>query len=597
MAADIISLMANSHDVFSVMDLDVAFLESNCHKYKVDFSNPCTIDGVGILSAMYLDAQFLGPEYEVFKESQTNRDGTVKKLFHRITPVLRMEFIVNDFYYQALQLVGLHETITVAAINPDGPELEVDPDSWAVERVGQDDEDTYACRITFKVKDSSFFSKSCCDDQSIVSFEDPCDIEGGGGGGGIPDPCEDYAVSIDFDGTTLSAVVTGGPVSAMPSYVWYYDAAGNGVFTQISTAAAFNPVNPGIYRVVATKGTCQKSSDYEFMGDCLDFTVNVVEVTGPVLIADVNRSSTFQWYLDDVAIPGAVNSYHVPTTSGTYKVEATSIGCVAYDELAVVVTACAHSVVITRDNNILTAEVTGNTGTPTYQWYVDYGDGGGTVLLSGATGNTLGVTEPGCYEVKVTADGCDKYAKYVILDVCVGFDVLIESVTPDGGSGVNITAAAVNPPGAVTYVWYQIVNGVFQQIGTGVTVNTSLTGTVKVVATSGDCVVEEMTSFCVDPGVLENYQSQFGDNTNYEYEITIFTLPDPGTYTVNEINSMLLTFRNGVKLEYTDDLSSIAIGVRRTYYEINFATNEIVLDSGFPLKTTEKLEALLVNTP
>jgi len=187
MAVDIIGLLENSHDTFSLVDLDVAFAQSNCHKYKITYSHPCTIEGVGSTPDMYLDAQFLAPEYENVKESLANRDGTNKKLFHRLTPVLRLEFVVNDFIFHALQVIGLHEVIMISPINPSGDDYEVDPDSWSVERVGEDTEDTYACRITFKVKDSSLSTKTCCDDQSIVSFEDPCDPEGGGGGGEIVD--------------------------------------------------------------------------------------------------------------------------------------------------------------------------------------------------------------------------------------------------------------------------------------------------------------------------------------------------------------------------------------------------------------------------
>lgn len=601
MATDITPLLENSHDINSLVDLDVSLAQSNCHKYKITYSHPCTIDGFNFQFPLYLDAQFRNLDHEEFKETRTNRDGFQKKLFHRVTPILRIEFVCNDFFFNLLKLIGLHDEILVSPINPSGPDYEVDPNTWNVERIGDDSEDTYAVLITFQIKDSSVYTKTCCDDSSIVSFEDPCDLDGEGGGEGPPDPCADYDVSISFDGTTMTADVTGGPTGATTTYKWYYDAAGNGVFTQISTAGSINPVNPGVYRVVATRGTCQMSYDYELFGDCMDFTVDLVEVTAadgsPVLIADVNRFSTFEWYLDDVLIGGATDSYYIPTMSGTYKVVATSGDCEAEDTEEVTIDTCAHTVEITRDENTLTATVTGNTGTPTYQWYVDIGDGNGSLAISGATGNTYTATQVGYYTVKVTADSCDQYASYLILDVCVAFDVFISSVTPDGVGGVNITAEAINPPGTVNYTWYQVQNGVFQQIGTGSTINTALTGTVKVVATSGACTAEEMTSFCVDPGSLENYESQYGNGTDFAYEITIFTLPDPGSYTVNEINSMLMVFRNGVKLEYTDDLSAIAIGVRRTYFEIDFALNKIELDSGFPLKTTEKLEALLVNTP
>jgi len=588
MPTDTLNILDNSHDILSLTDIDAALTEKECHKYKVSYSNPCTIEGVTLTPDVYLDCQFLNLIYEEQKEVKANRDGENKKLYHRITPVFRFEFIGNDFFFHTFNLIGLHQTIMVSPINPGGSDYEVEPDSWTVERVGEDDLDTYGIRVTFKVKDSSFISKACCESESIVVFEDPCDIDGGGGGGGIEDVCEDFEVSITYDGTSLTAETVGGPVGASNSYEWFYDAAGNGVFTKISEAMAFNAINPGIYRVYVTRGTCRKSSDYELNGECMDFAVNVIEVDGHILIADVNRISTFQWYKDDVAIPGATQSYYVATESGTYKVEATSIGCVEEDSTDVTVTVCAHSVNITELGGLLTAVVTGNTGDPVYQWYVDYGDGAGTQPIDGATGSTYQADLPGCYQVKVTADGCDKYATKVILDECTGFNVIISGVVNTGLGSVDLTAEAVNPPGTVTYTWFQVVNGVYQQIGTGQSINTQATGNVKVEASSNDCRAEDMLFFCVDPDTVENYQSFIGDGLTYQYVIDNFTLPNPSSYTSNEINGMLLVLRNGLKMQYSTSPTS------RTQFQIDFANNRIVLDSGFPLKSTERLEALLV---
>jgi len=593
MATDIKPLLENSHDVFSTQDIGISESESNCHKYRITYSHPCTIEGVNS-TTLYLDAQFLRPNYNRVIEEKENRNGENLRILSRITPVLRLEFITNDAYFEILNQIGLHDEILISPINPDGPDFEVESGSWEVEPLGAEDEDTYQCRISFRVKDTTLVSGICCEDQSIVSFEDPCDPGGEGGGPPIEDPCADFEVSISYDGNSLTADVSGGPGMATTSYIWYLN-AGTGVFTQIATSQSLNPVDPGVYRVVVTRGTCQKSADYTFSGECDDYTVELMEKPGPILIANVNRFSTFVWYKDTgsgfVEIPGETTACLVPDETATYKVEATSAGCEGDDEIEVEITVCAHTVAITRDDNVLTAEVTGNTGTPTYQWYADYGDGNGTVIIGGATGSTLAVSVPGCYEVKVTADGCDKYAKLVILDVCVGFNAIISGVAPAAGDTVDLTAEAQNPPGDVNYTWYQSIGGVWQQVGTGAMINLGTTGNVRLVATSGACTSEDQLFFCVDPGALENYESTLGDGVLTAFIITNFILPNPATYTENQINAMLQVYRNGVKMQYSSMPAS------RTQYSINFADNEIQIDAGFPLKATERLEALLVNTP
>jgi len=587
---DIRPLYDNSHDIESTNEIGVSFSESDCHKYKITASNTCDIEGLSTLQTVYLDAQFLRPDFRYVKESRQNRDGTTAVLSIRKEVTNKLEFIVNDYFLLYLTDLGMVDTLSIYPINPDGPEFEIIQDSWTIDPVGEDDQDTYAVQVQFRVKDSDLFTTACCEGQSIVSFEDPCD-DGEGGGGDLPvDPCEDYAVEITYDGSSLSADVTGGPAAATITYVWYLD-PGTGVFGQIATSQALNPVDSGTYRVVANRGVCQKAADYEFTGDCDDFTVEIIEKSG-LLIASVNRFSTFVWYKDTgsgyVEIPSETTACLTPDESADYKVVATSSGCEEEDEVTVSVSVCAHTVSIARDGNVLESTVADNTGSPTYQWYADYGDGSGTVLISGATSPDLAITAPGCYELKVTADGCDKYAKFVVLDVCVGFNALIETSSPDGMGGVDLTAMAINPPGTVNYTWYQAIGGVWQQVGTGANINVTTTGNIRLEATSGDCTSEDMLFFCVDPGTMEKYQKFVGDDASLNWEVTAFTLPNPASYTVNEINAMLQVYRNGVKLEYATSPSD------RTQYSIDFANNEIDLYTGWPLKSTEKLEVLEV---
>lgn len=589
--ADILSLFENSHSVHPAnSDVDIAFTQSECHKYKISTSSDCAeVEGVQI-NTMYLSAQFRTPEKVLTRELEEKTDGTNKVIAMRIDYDISMELIIDDFLLFVLHSVGLQDTIEIAAINPAGTTYEIDPATWEVEHSSDSNADTYPATISFRLKETAQVKTACCPEDSIVTFEDPCDENGGEPPEDPTDPCEDFDVSLTFSDPTLSPDITGGPSGATTTYRWLYD-SGNGVFTEISTAGSINVTNPGVYRLIATRGTCQASYDYEYFGECDDFEVTLTEPVDGVLVASANRIATFEWQKDTgsgyVTIGGETGPILIATEDADYKVIATYGDCEDEAELTVTLDVCAHSVEIARDGNTLETTVTGNTGTPTYQWYADYGDGMGTVLISGATDADYVATQPGCYEVKVTADGCDKYAKYLILDECVGFSVVIEQVEPDGMGGVDLTAMAVNPPGTVTYVWYQAIGGVWQSIGTGATLTgVSTTGNVRVEATSEGCTAEDMLFFCVDPGTLENYQAFIGDDSSLNWEVTVFTLPNPATLTENEINAMLQVYRNGVKLQYKDTPTD------RTHYSIDFANNEIDLFTGWPLKSTEKLEVL-----
>lgn len=589
---DILTLMENSHNTGETTGIDISTIQSDCHRYKFSFVSSCSDPNTIQLTNLYVDADFNSLQPDRSIEQEQKRDGTVKLISMRLSYIMSMELVVNDQYFFLLDQAAGADTIKIQPINPDGTELEIEQATWEVVSRSNNDSDTYVAVISFKLKDTDRFITPCCPATSIITFENPCDDGEGGGGDPVPDPCLDYAVSIDFDGTTFSPNITGGPAGATTTYRWLKD-SGTGLFVEISTAGSVNESGPGIYRLIATRGTCQASYDYEYQGDCGSFAVTLAEPVDGFIVATPNRTSTFTWEVDTgsgyVAL-GDTTAAITALVDGTYRVTATSNGCTAQATIAVTLEVCAHSVTIARNGNTLETTVVGNTGAPTYQWYADYGDGSGLQTIVGATGPDYPVTVPGCYEVKVTADGCDKYAMYLVLDTCVGFNVLIESVVPAVGSTVDLTATVTNPPAAVTYTWYQISNGVWNQIGTGASINIGTTGTVRVVAESGACSAEDILSFCVEPGVLENYQAFIGDNVNTEWTVTNFTLPNPAGLTENQINGQLIVRRNGVELQYSD---TVGVG-DRTQYTIDFANNQVELATGWPLEDTERLEVLLL---
>ena len=105
------------------------------------------------------------------------------------------------------------------------------------------------------------------------------------------------------------------------TYTWYL----NGTLITGDTASNYYVTTPGVYDVVVSVG-------------CLSETLPAVTVLAPpaptISLSGVNTLytgsySTYQWYLDSVAIPGATNSVHIATTPGVYIVAVSDgNGCV-----------------------------------------------------------------------------------------------------------------------------------------------------------------------------------------------------------------------------------------------------------------------------
>lgn len=586
---NISALYEASHEVHpSNSNVSLSLTKGDCHNFEISFNNSCQIEGLttGLANVIYLDAQFRIPEYNNVIETLENPKGGKTKVSHLQEIYHSMDLIVDDYFLDILSKGAFFDTIKIRPLKPIGPEFDIDWTSWEVETSGDNLSETYQATIKFKIADSDLFVSACCGTGNITEFEDPCEDSEGNPPDPIEDPCADFAVAISYDGTTMDATVTGGPTNGTITYSWLHD-SGNGVDIEVAQTQSFNPVDPGTYTVIANKGLCQAVDDYQLMGECTSYSVLLDYVEG-VLIAAANRISTFVWLKDTgsgfVVVGGETNPYLVPDESADYKVQATSNGCTDEDTETVSLTSCVWTLSIARNNNDITVTPSGHSGVPVYEWYLDTGSG--DVLIAGAVTDTITITEPGQYSAKVTIDGCTKYIDKVVLDECVNFVAHIETVTPDGGGNVTLTAMAIGNPSPVFYTWFQNTGSGWQQIGTGQSIVTSTQGNIRLEAASGTCTSEDELFFCVDPSASEFYQAFFGDNSSTEWEVTNFTLPDPGVKTENQINAELLVFRNGVKMKYSASPSI------RTEFSIDYANNEIELHASWPLKTTEILEAI-----
>lgn len=162
----------------------------------------------------------------------------------------------------------------------------------------------------------------------------------------------------------------------------------------------------------------------------------------------------YQWFLNNVAITGAISNTYAATSIGYYKCMITD-GC-GTDSTAngVVVQAGNLPVVSISGNSIVCAGKTGTlTGSSggTSQWYLN-----GSLIPSAVT-NTLTVSAPGIYNmIKTNTNGCKDSAlvgKSVLIAPLPAISIVSSASAVCAGNTVSLTAS-----GAVSYTWSSGLN-------------------------------------------------------------------------------------------------------------------------------------------
>lgn len=275
------------------------------------------------------------------------------------------------------------------------------------------------------------------------------------------------------------------------------------------------------------------------------------------------------------------------TSSGYYQYIVTdSNSCQKINTVYVEI--ATHTVTISRSGDTLTAVVASCGGTPTYQWYED--TGAGETILSGETGETLDVDSNANYIVKVNCGGNIVEANRVVVDIGGDtFMVNIEKVWMDSGSQ-KAQAAVINPPTATIQInWYQIIAGVYVQIGSGTSVVLTQDGYIRcdAIDENGQKVSDYMAFEVVNP----TSYNKFVISASLENEFTVsgFTLPNPATATANDIAAAIQVKRNGVELTYS---SSAAASLDRNEFGIDYSTNKIYISSALTRYENEIVEIL-----
>lgn len=180
--------------------------------------------------------------------------------------------------------------------------------------------------------------------------------------------------------------------------------------------------------------------------DCSSYAVTVTKV-GNELRATVSGSpggcqNQIVWYKDGQQVGSGATI--LLGTYGVYTAQASCGGCYV-EQSYTYLNACGNlAVTLTETNGLITANVTGNSGAPSYVWYrVE----NGSPVQVGAGSNLHQAAVTGVYEVQVTDGACVVYASiYVDLESCS-----ISASIAHNGDILTVTASGCS--GNITYSW------------------------------------------------------------------------------------------------------------------------------------------------
>ena len=357
---------------------------------------------------------------------------------------------------------------------------------------------------------------------------------------------EDQVVCYDVDFAQLTAIAAGGFVEDGYAYQW----KDNGNDIAGANDATYLPVlEPGVHAVtVVVYNTCAPLG-VESVAITLErkaeLLINIAEaqvLCSGEPFAEITATAqggyegeyTYQWFLNGVAIDGAVAATYLPADSGTYTAEVyntcgTAVSnaiLLEYKDPFVATIAASQDICIDGTFEEIVSTVSGGFGDYTYAWYeVVEGE---NVALDVTTANYT-TQEAGTYILEVTDSECGTiFTNTVVLyradEVTITFEnanqtiCYVEAFAP-------LTVSAAGGLGGYTYQWY--VNDVAVAGATEATYTPELpeagTSLVKVEVTNVCRVVmsSEVTLIRHEGLTIENIADQFVCDGNLAETMTI----------------------------------------------------------------------------
>lgn len=329
------------------------------------------------------------------------------------------------------------------------------------------------------------------------------------------------ATDVIIPGQTKTLTVT--TSAGGPQYVWYR----NNVVISGATSASYTATLDGTYKVVVTQSVgCNATNEATFVlnypsGFTLAIapvpvytactsttaTLNISSFTAQTPSGNVNVATmgyTYQWYRNNVAVPGATGAtltINSSSQNGTYKLVSTipNVPAVTSNDIIInlaiePVTVSGNSVFCPASSVVLSASV--NSPNYTYQWYKD------GAPLAGQTAATTTANVTGNYYVAVTGGTCSAQSPVFALQeaaISVSLNVAATDVIlPGQPKTITVTTNGAAP----TFVWYR--NNVVIPGATSSTYSATQDGTYKVVVTQTvGCAATAESTFVL------NYPSAF----------------------------------------------------------------------------------------
>lgn len=473
----------------------------NCYNYVLQGQSSCAKD-VGAPETIPVNTVLNAIRYEEIEEGTENGASVFTRSYLAQRRIYSFRVDVDDEWLDKLKKFRFWDLLWFGAIN-------VGPNEITNLQIGEaepiPDSDTYEIEISFEDPEVLELSGCCGSLYAGAPFEG-CEENPGTGEPDPEDPCPSFAVDVLYDGNAVNASTSGGPATGGVNYRWYYDSSGSGTYTLIADGGVSSvvPAGSGRYRVIAEKGGCQAVDEILVQDECSLFEVIISLEQGVInsRIVSGQGSPVYTWtYIDEMSVetvlPDTTDSI-IPENTGFYRLNVTDGDCEGEDTVFVdIAEDCGMEVTIDRNDMDLTAMATGCSGSVTYEWELDTGDGNGAVMVG--SGPTIQAVDTGVYFVKAQCgDQCMVTAYAVALKPCNPCDGKAISISEDSGT---LTAQTTGGSGGVI-TWYVNDGSGMVGIGTGPSIAITQGGMYIAQWVIGDCKLTSEYLQCSQEGTI-----------------------------------------------------------------------------------------------